>query len=89
MTPYHSSFPIYSIPPVDPLDPDLNRRQQVYQIIVGCINWLATCNRPNIVPVPTFNASYSNYTHPKHYKAAVNPLKYLTGTNEYDISFHS
>ena len=30
MTPYRSGFPIDSIPPVDPLDPDLPRRRQVY-----------------------------------------------------------
>ena len=42
-----------------------------------------------IVPVLTFLASYSNYPHPQHYKAAVNALKCLTSTNEYGISFHS
>ena len=30
MTPCRSGFPINSIPPVDLLDPDLNRRRQVY-----------------------------------------------------------
>ena len=39
--------------------------------------------------VLTFLASYRNYPHPQHYKAAVHALKYLTITNEYDISFHS
>ena len=45
MTPYSSGFPIDSIPPIDPLDTDISRWRQVYQIIVGCINWLATCTR--------------------------------------------
>ena len=89
MTPYQSGFSIDSIPPVDPLNPDLNRRRQLYQSIFGCINWLATCTCTNIVPVLTFLASYSNSTHPQHYKAAVNALKYLTSTNEYGIYFHS
>ena len=89
MTPYRSGLPIDSIPPVDPLYLDLNHRQKIYQSIFGCINWLATCTYPDIAPVLTFIASYSNYPHQQHYKAAVHALKYLTSTNEYVISFHS
>ena len=89
MTPYRSGFPIDSIPPVDPLGPDLPRRWQVYQNIIGLMNWLATFTRPDIAPVLKFLASYSNYPHPQHYKSAVHALKYLTTTNEYSISFHS
>ena len=89
MNPYRSEFPIDSIPPVDPIYPDLPRRRQVYQIIVGCINWLATCTRPDIAPDITFLASYSNAPHPQQYKSAVRALKYLTNTSEYDISFLS
>ena len=48
MTPYCSGFPIDSFPPVDPLDPNLPRIMQVYQSIVGCINWLSTCTPPYI-----------------------------------------
>ena len=89
MTPYCSGFPIDSIPPVDPLDPDLSRQQKVYQNIVGCINWLATFTRNYIAPVLTFLASYINSPHPQHYKASVHALKYLKSTNEYGISFQS
>ena len=89
MTPYRSGFPIDSIPPVDPLGPDLPRQRQVYHITFGCINWLATCIRPDIVPALEFLASYINSPHPQHYKAAFHALKYLTSTNEYSISFHS
>ena len=91
MTPYCFGFPIDSIPPIDPLDPglNLNRRRQVYQSIVGCINWLATFIRPDIATVLTFLASYINSPHPQHCKSSVHALKYLTSTNEYGISFHS
>ena len=89
MTPYHSGLPVDSIPPVDPLDPDLPRLIQVYQIIFGCINWLATCAHLYFVPALTFLASYRNSTHPQHYKAAVHDSKYLISTNEYGISFRS
>ena len=86
MTPYRSGFPIEFIPPVDPLDPDLPCQQQVHLSISGCTNWLATCTHPDIAPVLTFLASYSNSTHPQHHEATVHALKYLTSTNEYDIS---
>ena len=75
MTHYRSGLPIDSIPSVDPLDPDLPRQKQVYQIIVGCISWLATCTQPDIAPALTFLASYINDSHPKHYKATVHSLK--------------
>ena len=42
MTPYRSGLPIDSIPLSDENDPDLPRRQKVYQSIVGPINWLAS-----------------------------------------------
>ena len=89
MTPYCYGFSIDSIPPVYPLNHDLPRQQKFYQSIVGCINLLATCIRPEIAPVLTFLASYRNSPHPQHYKAAVHALKYFTITNAYDISFHS
>ena len=75
MTPHPSGLPIDSSPTIDPLDPDLPRQKQVYHIIVGCINWLATCNRPDNSPALTFLASYINAPHPKHYKAGVHALK--------------
>ena len=89
MTPYHSGLPIDSIPPVYPIDPDLPRQKHAYQSIVGCINWLATCNRPEISLALKFIASYSNDPNTQHYKATVHDLKYLTSTNEYGTSFHS
>ena len=59
MTPYRSGLPIYSIPPPSPDDPNQKRRTRVYQSIVGSINWLATCTRPDVAPALTFLASYN------------------------------
>ena len=89
MTPYRSGFLINSINPVHPINPYLKLQRQFYQSIAGCINWLETCTRPDIVSVLKFLASYSNYPHQQYYKAAVHAIKYLTSTNEYGISFHS
>eukprot|EP00956_Cyclotella_meneghiniana_P015762 scaffold24459_cov75-Cyclotella_meneghiniana.AAC.3 len=89
MTPYRSGIPIDSIPPPDPQDPDFKRRTKCYQGIVGCINWLATCTRPDVAPALTFLASYNTNPSHQHYKAALHVLKYLYSTSEYGISFHS
>ena len=89
MTPYRSGIPIDSIPSPDPSDPDLPRRTKVYQRIVGSINWLATCTRPDISPVLTSLASYSNQPSHHHYKAAIHALKYLYSTSKYGIIFSS
>ena len=89
MTPYRSGLPIDSLPPPRANDPDLKRRTKVYQGIIGSINWLATCTRPDIAPALTFLASYSTNPSDQHYKAAIHALKYLYSTSEYGISFHS
>eukprot|EP00804_Cyclotella_cryptica_P030276 CCRYP_019237-RG/>CCRYP_019237-RG protein AED:0.47 eAED:0.39 QI:0/0/0/1/0/0/2/0/316 len=57
--------------------------------MVGCINWLATCTRPDVSPVLTFLVSYSNNPAHQHYKAALHTVKYLLSTAEYGISYHS
>ena len=57
MTPYRSGFPIDPITPVDPLDPDIPHQIHIHQRIVGCINWIAACTRPDISPALTFIAS--------------------------------
>ena len=65
MTPYSSGFPVDSIPPFEPLDPNLPRQRQVYQSIIGYINFLATWTHSDIAPVLTFLASCSNATSPQ------------------------
>ena len=89
MTPYRSGIPIDSIPSPPRDDPDQKRRTKVYQSIVGCINWVATCTRPDIAPALTFLASYNNCPSHGHYQAALHALKYLYSTSEYGISYHS
>ena len=89
MTPYRSGLPIDSLPPPPPDDPDLKRRKKIYQGIVGSINWLAQCTRPDVSPALTFLASYSNAPSAQHYQAALHVLKYLYSTSDYGISYHS
>ena len=71
MSPYRSGMPIDSIPNADPHDPDLKRRTKLYQQIIGSINWLAQCSRPDVAPALTFLSSYNLAPHHQHYKAAI------------------
>jgi hypothetical protein len=89
MTPWRSGLPIDSIATADPSDPDLARRRKVYQSIVGCINWLSTNTRPDVTPVNTFLASYSQMPSHQHYKSALHCLKYLYSTSTLGLSYHS
>ena len=75
MSPHYSGFPIDSILPIGPINPDIARRRQVYQRMFCCINWLATCTSPEIASALTFLTSYINSPHPQQYKATVHALK--------------
>ena len=78
MTPYRSGLPVDAIPPPDANDPDQKRQTKGYQSIVGCINWLTTCTRPDISPCLTFLASYSNQ--PSHTNLPSTPSNIYTAT---------
>jgi hypothetical protein len=85
MTPFFSGMPINSIPPPTTKDLDLAQRTKCYQNIVGCINWLVTCMCPDLSPALTFLASYSHAPTHQNYKPALDDLKYLYITADYDI----
>ena len=89
MTLCRSSMPIDSIPQPQAENPDLKRRTKVYQRLVGSINWLATCTRPDIAPLLTFLSTYNQAPHEQHYRAAIAGLRYLCLVADYGISFHS
>ena len=89
MTPWRCGLPIDSIATADPSDPDLARRHKVHQSIVGCINWLSTNTRPDVTPVNTFLASYSQLPSHQHYKSALHCLNYLNSTSSLGLSYHS
>ena len=89
MTPWRSGLPIDLIAAADESEPDFKRRRKVYQSLVGSINWLAMCSRPDVSPVLTFLASYAQAPACQHYKAAIHCLKYLYSTSTFGISYHS
>lgn len=91
-TPYRSGLPIDSIEgasPDDDTDPTFLRRREMYQSMVGSLNWLATNTRPDLAPVTSFLAAYNNNPSQGHVDAALYAIKYLRQTVDYGIAFHS
>ncbi len=70
-------------------DPTFIRRRELYQSIVGSINWLATNTRPDLAPVTSFLAAYNNNPSKGHMDAAIYAIKYIRQTVDYGIAFHS
>ncbi|KAL7445637.1 hypothetical protein ACHAXH_009550 [Discostella pseudostelligera] len=91
-TPYRSGLPIDSIhgaPPEDFIDPTFLHRREMYQSMVGSLNWLATNTRPDLAPVMSFLAAYNNNPSQGHVEAALYAIKYLRQMVDYGIAFHS
>ncbi len=89
--PYRSGVPIDSIAPFKDADdpPAQIWRTEAYQSLVGSIGWLTGATRPDIAPVHSFLASYSNKPSPGHMKAALYALHYIHSTHDYGITFTS
>ena len=90
-TPYRSGLPIDSIASADPEDKSdaFLRRRDAYRSLVGSVGWLACCTRPDLAPVHSFLASYSNCPAVGHMKAAIYALHYIHSTHDYGITFTS
>ena len=71
ITSYWYGYSINLIPPVDLLYPNITRKKQVYQSIIGGISCLVPCTHNTIDPALTFIAYNSNAPHQQRYKAAL------------------
>jgi hypothetical protein len=65
----------------DPLDVS----KYPYRALVGSLNYLACCTRPDIAFCVSQLAKYSNAPTQAHWDVAVNCLRYLRGTNHWGI----
>ena len=84
-TPYRAGFPIDSIAVESRLDPD----SPAMRARRGGIGWLVNCTRPDLTPIHTFLASYSNMPSQGHLNAAKYVLHYIHSTVDHGISFSS
>ena len=74
---------------IDEEDPVFVRRREAYQGLVGRLNWVATCTRPDLAAAVSFLASYNSCPSEQHLQAALYAVRYLRSTTSHGIAFHS
>ena len=88
-TPYRSGLPVDSIPSIDMPNDAKNTLSVKFQSLVGSLQWLSSCTRPDIAVITSILAKYQSNPSPGHYDSGKYVLRYLLGTNTLGISFHS
>ena len=84
-TPYRSGYPVDTIPePTSPSSP-----QQILQMrqLLGSLQWLSQCTRPDIATITNLLAQYQSNPSQQHIDAAKRVIKYLKGTSTMGIRF--
>ena len=88
-TPYRSGLPIDSIPSVPMTSTERNKLKLSMQQLMGSLQWISHCTRPDISTATSILSQYQNCPSPGHIKAAKYIVKYLKGTSSHGISFDS
>lgn len=89
ISPYRSGKPVDSITHQDLPINEFIPLQQKYRSIIGSLNWLAQATRPDLSTITSILAKYQNNPSPGHLYAAQFALRYLAGTRQLGISFHT
>ena len=88
-TPYRSGLPIDSIPDETVSASTRDSLKLRMQQIMGSLQWLSHCTRPDIATATSILAQYQNTPSPGHLQSARYIVKYLKGTSSLGITFNS
>ena len=88
-TPYRSGLPIDSIPDETMASTTRARLKLQMQQVMGSLQWLSHCTRPDIATATSILSQYQNSPSPGHLQAARHIVKYLKGTSTLGIIFHN
>jgi hypothetical protein len=88
-TPYHSGYPIDSIPHEEMSSTQRDALRLQYQSLVGSLNWLAHTTRPDLSTVVSLLAQHQSNPSSGHLDAAQYVVKYLVNTKSLGIYFTS
>ena len=88
-TPYRSGHPVDSIPDSDISTQQRSILETILRRLVGSFNWMLQATRPDLTTITSILAKFQHSPSPGHIGAARHVLKYLNGTKDLGISFHS
>ena len=88
-TPYRSGLPIDSIPAVPMSTADREKLKLKMQQLMGSLQWVSHCTRPDISTATALLSKYQNSPSPGHLQAAKHIIKYLKLTSTHGIKFTS
>ena len=82
-TPYRSGYPVDKIEP-PPSNAHPSTILQMQQLM-GSLQWLCQCTRPDIATITNLLAKYQSNPSHQHIEAARRVIKYLKGTSTHGI----
>ena len=88
-TPYRSGLPIDSIPTTPMSSSARETLKLKMQQIMGSLQWVSHCTRPDISTATSILAKYQNCPSHGHLQAAKYVVRYLKGTTSHGITFNS
>ena len=86
-SPYKSGLPIDNIPEQEYEPATQSKYTNLYQHIIGSLNWLAISTQPDISTITNLLAKYMSNPSVGHIHAAKHVIKYLKGTKDMGITF--
>ena len=88
-TPYRSGHPVDSVPHISMSTSDRDNVRKQLQSLVGSLLWLSQGIRPDLATITSILAQHQGNPSPGHVGAAKHAIKYLKGTVNHGICFHS
>ena len=88
-SPYRSGLPIDSIPTSPMSTDDRTKLRNRMQQLMGSLQWLLHCTRPDIFTATALLSQYQHSPSPGHLQAAKYIVRYLKGTASHGIRFDS
>lgn len=88
-TPYRSGYPVDKIPCTTESETTQKRITHKMQKALGSLQWLATSTRPDIATITNILSQYTHKASKGHLDAVKRVIRYLKGTKNLGIAFHS
>ena len=88
-TPYKSGFPVDKIKQIPLLPQQKAKLETELRKYVGSLLWLSQGTRPDLTTITNMLAQYQANPSPQHIQYAKYVIRYIKGTKDHGIQFHS